>query len=31
MKVKIKKLHETAVIPKYSNPGDAGMDMTAVS
>jgi len=31
MKVKIKKLHENAVIPKYSNPGDAGMDMTAVS
>ena len=31
MKVKIKKLHKNAVIPKYSNVGDAGMDMTAVT
>ena len=30
MKVKIKKLHYDAVIPSYSKPGDAGMDMTAV-
>ena len=31
MKVKIKKLHVDAVIPAYSKPGDAGMDLTAVS
>ena len=30
MKVKIKKLHENAVIPKYAKPGDAGMDLTSV-
>ena len=29
MKVKIKKLHEDAVIPKYARLGDAGMDLTA--
>jgi dUTP pyrophosphatase len=29
MKVKIKKLHESAVVPKYAKPGDAGMDITA--
>lgn len=31
MKVKIKKLDKRAVIPSYSKPGDAGMDLTAVS
>jgi len=31
MKVKIKKLVESAVIPSYSKKGDAGMDLTAVS
>jgi len=31
MKVKIKKLHKDAIIPKYSKPGDAGMDLAAVS
>ena len=31
MKVKIKKLNPLAVIPKYSKPGDAGMDLHAVS
>lgn len=31
MKVKIKKLVENAVIPSYSKPGDAGMDLTAIS
>jgi len=31
MKVKIKKLHENAVIPKYAKPGDAGMDLVAVT
>ena len=31
MKVKVKKLHKDAVIPKYANPGDAGLDLTAVS
>tara|TARA_A100001515_G_scaffold7053_1_gene5965 strand:- start:770 stop:1186 length:417 start_codon:yes stop_codon:yes gene_type:complete len=30
MKVKIKKLHPGAVIPRYAKPGDAGMDLTAV-
>ena len=30
MKVKFKKLHPDAVIPKYGKPGDAGMDLTAV-
>lgn len=31
MKVKIKKLHENAVVPKYAKDGDAGMDLTATS
>ena len=31
MKVKIKKLHPDAVIPKYAKEGDAGMDFTAIS
>lgn len=31
MKVKIKKLHEDAVVPSYSKPGDAGLDLTAVT
>jgi dUTP pyrophosphatase len=31
MKVKIKKLHKDAIIPKYAKPGDAGMDLTAIS
>lgn len=31
MDVKIKKLHEEAVIPSYAKPGDAGLDLTAVS
>jgi len=26
--VKVKKLHENAVTPSYSKPGDAGMDLT---
>ena len=26
--VKVKKLHENAIIPSYSKPGDAGMDLT---
>ena len=30
MKVKIKKLHDDAVIPKYAKDGDAGLDLTAV-
>ena len=30
MKVNIKKVHSEAVIPAYSKPGDAGMDLTAV-
>lgn len=31
MKVKIKKLHENAVIPRYMTVGDAGLDLTAIS
>lgn len=31
MEVKIKKLHPNAVIPFYAKPGDAGMDLTAVT
>jgi len=30
VKVKIKKLHPDAVIPKYAKLGDAGLDLTAV-
>lgn len=30
MKVRIKKTHPNAVIPKYSKRGDGGMDLTAV-
>lgn len=29
-KVKIKKLHECAIIPKYAHYGDAGMDLFSV-
>lgn len=31
MKVKIKKLHSDAIIPKYAKEGDAGLDLTATS
>jgi dUTP pyrophosphatase len=31
MKVKIKKLHNNAVIPSYAKEGDAGMDLVATS
>ena len=31
MQVKIKKLHDDAVIPSYAKHGDAGMDLTAIS
>jgi dUTP pyrophosphatase len=31
MKVRVKRIHEDAVIPKYANVGDAGMDLTAIS
>jgi dUTP pyrophosphatase len=31
MKVKIKKLHPDAVIPKYAKSGDAGLDLVAVN
>ena len=31
MKVKIKRLDERAVVPSYSKPGDAGMDLTAIN
>ena len=29
MKVKIKRLSENSIIPSYSKPGDAGLDLTA--
>jgi dUTP pyrophosphatase len=31
MNIKIKKLHEQAVIPSYSKEGDCGLDLTAIS
>jgi dUTP pyrophosphatase len=31
MKINIKRLHPDASIPAYSKPGDAGMDLTAIS
>jgi dUTP pyrophosphatase len=31
LKVKIKKLDKRSVLPQYSKPGDAGMDLTATS
>lgn len=31
MDVKIKKLHEDAIIPNYAKKGDAGLDLTAIS
>lgn len=31
MIVKIKRLHKDSIIPKYSKPGDAGLDLTATS
>ena len=31
MKVKIKKMHASAVVPCYAKPGDAGLDLVAVS
>lgn len=31
LQVKVKKFHKGAVIPSYAKPGDAGLDLTAVS
>ena len=31
MTIRIKKLHNKAVIPVYAKPGDAGLDLTATS
>lgn len=31
MKVKVKKLHPQAVIPRYAKPNDAGLDLTVTS
>lgn len=30
MKLKILKLHESAIIPQYSHPGDAGLDLFSI-
>lgn len=30
MKIKIKKLHSDAIIPKYAHDGDAGMDLFSI-
>src|SRR3989344_6650076 len=30
VKIKIKKLHADAILPSYSHPGDAGMDVYSV-
>jgi dUTP pyrophosphatase len=30
MKIKIKKMHPDAIIPKYAHPGDAGLDLYTV-
>ena len=31
MQILVKRLHKDATIPAYSKPGDAGMDLTAIS
>lgn len=31
IELKIKKLHSEAVIPQYAKPGDAGLDLVAIS
>jgi len=31
MQVRVKRLHDSATIPAYSKPGDAGMDLTVIS
>ena len=31
MRVKVKKLHPDAIIPKYAKPGDAGMDIHTIA
>ena len=31
MKIKVKKMHENATLPKFGMPGDAGADLTASS
>jgi dUTP pyrophosphatase len=30
MKLKVKKLHDSAIVPTYAHPGDAGMDVYAI-
>jgi dUTP pyrophosphatase len=30
MKLKIKRLYESAVIPQYAHPGDAGLDLVSI-
>ena len=30
VKIKIKKIHEDAIIPHYAHEGDAGMDVYAI-
>ncbi len=31
LQVAVKKLHKRAVVPTYAKPGDAGLDLTAIS
>lgn len=31
MKIKIKRIHPDSVLPTYAKPGDAGLDLTAVT
>lgn len=31
LKIKVKKIHPDAVLPKYAMPGDAGMDIVAIA
>lgn len=30
MKLKIRKIHELAILPSYAHPGDAGMDLRSI-
>lgn len=30
MKIKVKKLHQDAIVPQYAHPGDAGLDICSL-